>query len=373
MNVRSRYYYAGSTRVAMCTGTNPFTLNFLLGDHLGSNAITTSNSGVRSTEIRYMPWGTTRYTYGSNPTTFQYTGQRVESSLGLLFYNARWYDSALGRFIQADSIVPGGVQGLDRYAYVSNNPLKYTDPTGRDECDEDGNCHGPQGTYQGIKSGLPPSKPTLTTNHAKYSGTKPYSGSEVLQLFYLMQSYKDGWWYADGDFTFTDFCGLLLMHEGAGNPTYMNLDAIAANQQLYIGSWNGPYNLDGFSLYGTCNYWAAFSQSAHNLIDLYVRGDKPISEYSGYGDRGLKNPDIVMNQANQYGGIMLNSKPNSDRYNALSDYGNDQTITNMLNMNGMLADTYYPGGNNGIYYCTISGAYWYSVNGFNQLNLTVDY
>ena len=47
-----------------------------------------------------------------------------------MYYNARWYDPALGRFAQADSIVPGGVQGLDRYAYVNNNPMRYTDPTG---------------------------------------------------------------------------------------------------------------------------------------------------------------------------------------------------------------------------------------------------
>ncbi len=112
----------------MRTGSS--TLNFLLSDHLGSNAITTSSSGVKNSEIRYMPWGTTMYTSGSSPTTMQYTGQRLESSLGLLFYNSRWYDPAAGRFIQADTIVPGGVQGLDRYAYSYNNPVKYTDPTG---------------------------------------------------------------------------------------------------------------------------------------------------------------------------------------------------------------------------------------------------
>ncbi len=47
-----------------------------------------------------------------------------------MFYNARWYDPAIGRFAQADSIVPPGVQGYDRYAYANNNPLKYTDPSG---------------------------------------------------------------------------------------------------------------------------------------------------------------------------------------------------------------------------------------------------
>jgi hypothetical protein len=39
-------------------------------------------------------------------------------------------DPVLGRFVQADSIVPAGVQGLDRYAYVNNSPLNFVDPTG---------------------------------------------------------------------------------------------------------------------------------------------------------------------------------------------------------------------------------------------------
>ena len=128
----------------MRTGSS--TLNYLLGDHLGSTAITTNSSGVRTAEIRYYPWGTTRYIYGTSPTTYQYTGQRVETSLGLLFYNARWYDSSLGRFIQADTIVPGegNSQAYDRYAYTLNNPLRYTDPSGHLSCNAnhvaDGNC-----------------------------------------------------------------------------------------------------------------------------------------------------------------------------------------------------------------------------------------
>jgi len=49
-----------------------------------------------------------------------------------LYYGARTYDPALGRFIQPDTIVPNPAnpQSLNRYAYVLNNPLRYTDPTG---------------------------------------------------------------------------------------------------------------------------------------------------------------------------------------------------------------------------------------------------
>jgi RHS repeat-associated protein len=62
----------------------------------------------------------------------RYTGQRQEESIGLYFYGARWYDSALGRFTSPDTIIPAqqGVMGNDRYAYTNNNPLSYTDPTG---------------------------------------------------------------------------------------------------------------------------------------------------------------------------------------------------------------------------------------------------
>jgi hypothetical protein len=52
----------------------------------------------------------------------------------LYYYGARWYDTSLGRFAQADSIIPGIGNPLayDRYSYTLNNPLKYSDPTGHD-------------------------------------------------------------------------------------------------------------------------------------------------------------------------------------------------------------------------------------------------
>jgi murein DD-endopeptidase MepM/ murein hydrolase activator NlpD len=49
--------------------------------------------------------------------------------------------------------VPGGVQGLDRYAYSYNNPVKYTDPSGHIPCNENYICFGRYGAYQAIRSG----------------------------------------------------------------------------------------------------------------------------------------------------------------------------------------------------------------------------
>lgn len=128
----TKYYYAGSQRIAM---RKDGTLNFIVGDHLGSTSLVTDASGNVVSEMRYKAWGEVRHASGSEATKYQYTGQySYTSDFGLHFYNARWYDSSLSRFAQADTIIPStqGVQGYDRYAYTNNNPVRYTDPSGHD-------------------------------------------------------------------------------------------------------------------------------------------------------------------------------------------------------------------------------------------------
>ena len=84
-----------------------------------------------SSRTWYFPYGGTRGGGTGLPTNRQFTGQRRESGLGFYDYVARQYDPALRRFLQADTIVPdpANPQSLNRYAYVLNNPLRYTDPT----------------------------------------------------------------------------------------------------------------------------------------------------------------------------------------------------------------------------------------------------
>jgi murein DD-endopeptidase MepM/ murein hydrolase activator NlpD len=62
--------------------------------------------------------------------------------VGLLFYRARFYVPALGRFLSADTLVPepGNPQSLNRYTYVRNRPLNYIDPSGHKECDLQWGC-----------------------------------------------------------------------------------------------------------------------------------------------------------------------------------------------------------------------------------------
>jgi RHS repeat-associated protein len=123
-------------------------VEYVLGDQLGSASVMTDSTGNKVSEMRYTPWGEVRYaqvesgvsttpayTLPKHTFTGQYSYMDDPSTqgvdgFGLMFYNARFYDPQVGRFAQADTIVPGGVQGLDRYAYVGNNPVRYIDPTG---------------------------------------------------------------------------------------------------------------------------------------------------------------------------------------------------------------------------------------------------
>jgi RHS repeat-associated protein len=120
----------------IAAGTSPLAgVVYRHGDHLGSTALVTRSDGAVLQRVVYKPYGGLSVAQGADATPrlgFYFTGQRLESSVGLYDYGARFYDPALGRFLQPDSIVPSPLspQSLNRYAYVRNNPLRYVDPTG---------------------------------------------------------------------------------------------------------------------------------------------------------------------------------------------------------------------------------------------------
>ncbi|MBI5389130.1 RHS repeat-associated core domain-containing protein [Candidatus Woesearchaeota archaeon] len=98
-------------------------------DHLGSTRLVTTQQGVVVDNTEYLPFG---LVMDGGKERFLFTGKELETGTSLYYYGARYYDAFLRRFTQPDSIIanPYDPQNLNRYSYVLNNPLKYTDPSG---------------------------------------------------------------------------------------------------------------------------------------------------------------------------------------------------------------------------------------------------
>lgn len=60
---------------------------------------------------------------------YTYTARELDYETGLYYYRARYYDPKVGRFITRDPIGFGG--GINVYAYVKNNPIRFKDPEGK--------------------------------------------------------------------------------------------------------------------------------------------------------------------------------------------------------------------------------------------------
>ena len=118
---------------------------YLLQDQLGSVIAIVDELGQAQEKYNYDAWGKRRYVDGDFMdeseffsfaslmiTNTGYTGHEHLDDVGLIHMNGRVYDPLTARFLSADPIVqdPMNMQSLNRYSYVWNNPLSYTDPTG---------------------------------------------------------------------------------------------------------------------------------------------------------------------------------------------------------------------------------------------------
>jgi RHS repeat-associated protein len=117
-------------------------LRYFVLDHLGSVSVVTDETGAVTERLSYDAWGRHRHgadwtddptcSSGSATTTRGFTGQEEMDSVRDVNLNARVYDPTIGRFLSPDSVTETAydLQVLNRYSYVGNNPLSYSDPSG---------------------------------------------------------------------------------------------------------------------------------------------------------------------------------------------------------------------------------------------------
>jgi len=168
-NVTTTTYYIGNIEVVSKSDTTVVTtrrnlpgaialwrtngtreLSFLLKDHIGSLDTIADENGYVSQKLYFDAWGkksiissgsmnttinaftTMSLTQLLDVTTRGFTGHESVDHADIIHMNGRIYDPTLGRFLQADPFIqaPTNSQSYNRYSYVINNPLRYTDPSG---------------------------------------------------------------------------------------------------------------------------------------------------------------------------------------------------------------------------------------------------
>jgi RHS repeat-associated protein len=100
---------------------------------VNSTTVTTNVAGTVQTMLSYLPYGTVYQISGPDNVRFKFTNKELDVSSQLYYFNARYYDPDMCRFISADSQLGGSINQADifnAYAYTLNNPVNYTDPSG---------------------------------------------------------------------------------------------------------------------------------------------------------------------------------------------------------------------------------------------------
>lgn len=132
---------------------NSVKYSFIHSDHIGSANTMTDENGKVTSKLAFDPWGKRKlvpyneWAPGAQGkaapslanlsgvlaiSTRGFTGHEHINQMDIIHMNGRIYDPTLGRFLQADPHIqaPSNSQSYNRYSYVLNNPLSYTDPSG---------------------------------------------------------------------------------------------------------------------------------------------------------------------------------------------------------------------------------------------------
>ena len=112
-------------------------VTYFHNDLLGSPVAATDSQGALLWQEEYTPYGKRLSKEDDGKNSRWYTGKSEVAGLGVQYFDARWYDAELGRFLSIDpvDIDAGNIRSFNRYAYANNNPYRYVDPNGESPLD----------------------------------------------------------------------------------------------------------------------------------------------------------------------------------------------------------------------------------------------
>lgn len=165
LRATTRYYVFNAKTVAVRTSGG---VQFLVGDHHGTESIQVDGETGDLTRRRMDPFGNVR---GSSPAAWVgqrgFVGGTLDDSTGLTHLGAREYDPVIGRFISVDPMVDmGNPATLNAYHYANNSPATTSDPSGLMYPAEDGGGCGCASQAKS-KASPPKAEPTPAQQEAQ--------------------------------------------------------------------------------------------------------------------------------------------------------------------------------------------------------------
>lgn len=278
---------------------------FYLEDALGSMVGTTNAAGALLGTVEYEAFGRSRAS--TLAASFGFTGEQIDAETGLMFLRARYYDTSTGAFISQDPYIYSMVnsQALNRYAYVTNNPVNLVDPLG----------------LAGCASNDPPANLSTNSTRAQII-TRPLGGNDWMT------------WSGLGAYLFLTF-GIGHTDVRVGNST--------------VGFFPTGWNSTPQSVYPA---WLSFTQNV-NLPTGYKETSLPTTPYNfcGYNCQSAA-AEVVQRLGGQTSGLYLPGKFLNDVVatvgGALSAVGQaavggvslDQAATVLADLNDISGATY---------------------------------
>jgi len=130
------YDYDG-TLIGFTLYSQGYTFDYIyVMNQLGDITHIITTSGTVAVEYKYDAYGNVVEVIGdaniANANSFRYRSYKYDIETDLFYLNSRYYNPEIGRFINADGLIgqTGNVKSTNMFAYCTNNPIAYTDPTG---------------------------------------------------------------------------------------------------------------------------------------------------------------------------------------------------------------------------------------------------